>query len=128
MRLDERKITFAATAFAIVGILLLLLMSETAENASVAQALVAPENTLVIVSGNVANVTAGKFMLCDTVHTRAASEETGEPRLTWMCVSVKPGGLPSAVLLSNGRSAVVTGRVKEYKGNRYIEAEKIDLT
>lgn len=111
MRLDERKITFAASAFAIAGILLLLLLSETAEKASVAQALVAPENTLVIVSGNVANATAGKFLLCDKV-----------------CVSVRPGELPSAVLLSNGRSAIVTGRVKEYRGNRYIEAEKIDLT
>jgi len=111
MRLDERKITFAAAAFAIVGILLLLLLSETAERASVAQATVAPENTLVIVSGTVANATAGKFSLCDRV-----------------CVSVKPGQLPSAVLLTNGRSAIVTGRVKAYKGNKYLEAERIELT
>ena len=110
MRLDEKKITVAAAAFAIIGIALLFFMSETARAASVAQALVAEPNSLLIMRGTAANVTAEKFSLCDGV-----------------CISVRNSNLPSAALLSNGRGAAVTGRVKEYLGRRYIEAGKIEV-
>ncbi len=110
MRLDEKKITVAAAAFAIIGIALLFFMSETAQNAAVAQALVAEPNSLLVVRGTAANVTAEKFSLCDKV-----------------CISVRNNGLPSAALLSNGRAAIVTGRVKEYQGSRYFEAGKIEV-
>ena len=110
MRIGERKIVLAAAAFAIAGIALLLLMSETAQGASVAQALVSEPNTLLIVSGTAANVTAEKFSLCDKV-----------------CISVRSNNLPTALLLANGKGAVVTGRVKEYRGNKYFEAEKIEV-
>lgn len=85
-------------------------MSETPRAASVAQALVAEPNSLLVISGAAANVTGGKFLLCDRV-----------------CLSVRDNGIPSASLLFNGRDATVTGRVKEYRGNRYFEAEKIEL-
>ena len=110
MRLDEKKITFAAAAFAIIGIALLFFMSETAQSASVASALVSETNSLLIVKGIAANVTAEKFSLCNKV-----------------CISVRNMGLPSAALLSSGRAAIVTGRVKEYQGSRYFEAGKIEV-
>ena len=110
MRVDERRIVLAAAAFAIAGIALLLFMSETPRNASVAEALISEQNSLLVVSGMAANVTADKFSLCDKV-----------------CISVRSNGIPSASLLFSGRNAVVTGRVKEYRGNRYFEAEKIEV-
>lgn len=109
-QVDEKRIVLAAALFAIAGIALLLFMSETPRNASVAEALVAEPNTLLIVGGMAANVTADKFSLCDKV-----------------CVSVRSNGIPSASLLFNGRNAVVTGRVKEYRGNRYFDAEKVEV-
>ena len=109
-QVDEKRIVLAAAAFAIAGIALLLFMSETPRKASVAEAMIAEQNSLLVVSGTAANVTAEKFSLCDRV-----------------CISVRSNGIPAASLLFNGRNAVVTGRVKEYRGNRYFEAEKIDL-
>lgn len=109
MRVDEQRIVLAAAAFAIAGTALLLLMSETPRNASVAEALVAEQNSLLILSGAAENVTADKFALCDK-----------------LCISVRSKDIPSALLLSGGREAIVTGRVKEYRGNRYFEAEKVE--
>ena len=111
MELDEKGIVLAAAAFAVAGILLLLLFSETPKNASAAQALIEPENTLVIVTGQAQGVGTDKFSLCDIV-----------------CISVRSNGLATAGLLENGRQATVTGRVMEYQGNRYMEAEKIEVT
>ena len=110
MRVDERRIVLAAAAFAIAGIALLLFMSETPRSATVAETMIAEQNSLLVVSGMAANVTADRFSLCDKV-----------------CLSVRSNGIPAASLLFNGRNAIVTGRVKEYRGNRYFEAEKIDL-
>lgn len=107
---DERKIVLAAIAFAIAGIALLLFLSETPRSASVAEALVSEPNSLLIVSGTAANVTAAKFYLCDHV-----------------CISARGNGLPSAYLLTNGRAAIVTGRVQEYQGNVYFVAENIEV-
>ena len=110
MKADERGVVLAAVAFAIAGIALLLFMSETPRSASVAEALISEPNSLLIVSGNAANVTAAKFSLCDKV-----------------CISVRGNGLPAAYLLSNGRSATVTGRVQSYQGNVYFVAENIEV-
>ncbi|VVB99168.1 Uncharacterised protein [uncultured archaeon] len=110
MRLDEKNVAVAASIFAIAGIALLLFMSETAQTASIARSLVSEPNTLLIVSGTAANVTAAKFSLCDKV-----------------CVSIRADDIPTAALLSNGREVTVTGRMKEYQNNRYIEAEKIEV-
>lgn len=110
MRVDERRIVLAAAAFAIAGIALLFFLSETPKMASVAEALVAEQNSLLVISGMAANVTSEKFSLCDRV-----------------CISVRSSGIPAASLLFSGRMAAVTGRVKEYRGNRYFEAEKIEL-
>ncbi|MCX6772850.1 MAG: hypothetical protein NTV88_03730 [Candidatus Micrarchaeota archaeon] len=99
-----------AAAFAIAGIALLLLMSETAQGATVAQAIVSEPNTLLVVSGTAANVTADKFSLCDRV-----------------CISVRSNGLPTALLLVNGKATVVTGRMKEYRTAKYMVAEKIEV-
>lgn len=110
MEIDERKVIAASVAFAVIGIAILFFLSETPQKASVAAASVAQENSLLIIEGTATNITAQKFMLCDSV-----------------CISVKNSGLPSALLLSNGRNATVQGRVKEYMGSRYIEAEKIGV-
>ena len=110
MQADAGKMTVAAAAFALIGIAMLLFMSETAQSMSVAQASVAQDNTLVTISGTAANVTGGKFALCSKV-----------------CISVQDGTLPLAALLSNGRQVAVTGRVQEYMGRRYIEAESIEV-
>ncbi len=110
MLLDEKKVVVAASLFAAAGIALLFFLSETPKAMSVAQALVAEPNTLALVSGQAANVTGGKFSLCDR-----------------LCISVLSSGIPSASLLSEGRIATVFGRIKEYRGNRYFEAERIDV-
>ena len=110
MRLDEKKVVLAASVFAVAGIALLFFMSETPKIASVAEALVAQENTLVEIRGYAANVTSEKFSLCER-----------------LCISVRSSGIPSAQLLDDGRGAIVLGRVKEYRGSRYLEAEKIGL-
>jgi hypothetical protein len=111
MEMDERKITIAAAVFAVAGIALLFLLSESVRDASVAEALVAPENSPLRISGEAANVTAEKFYLCQ-----------GK-----LCISVRKGGLPSAELVAKGSEVAVTGRVKEYKGSEYFVAEKIEL-
>ena len=110
MRLDERKVAVAAACAAVAGIALLLFLSETAQKASIASALVADENTLLQISGRAANVTGGKFSLCER-----------------LCITVHGSGIASALLVSEGRDAAVLGRVKVYQGNRYIEAEKIEV-
>lgn len=110
MWLDEGKVTIAAAAFAIAGIILLLLLSETPQTLSVAQASVAQGNSLVMVGGTAQNVTKEKFSLCREV-----------------CISVRAGAVPSLALLSGGREVLVSGRVKEYLGRRYIEAEKLEI-
>ena len=110
MRIDERSIAIASLLFAVAGIALLFLMSETPQKASVAQALVAQENTLLEIYGTAANVTGDKFYLCSGV-----------------CISVRKMELASASLVSEGRGVHVFGRVKEYQGNRYIEAEGIGV-
>jgi len=110
MEIDEQKAAVVFSLVAVAGIALLFLLSETAAEASVAEALVAAPNSLLEISGTAANVTSEKFMLCDT-----------------LCLSVRAKGISSAALLFDGREAVVLGRVKEYQGNRYLEAEKIML-
>lgn len=112
MEIGERGIAAAAAAFAIVGIALLLFFSETPQSASVAKSSVAEENSLFILSGTAANVTSDRFSLC----------ESG------VCISVRKGGIASAELVAEGRGVVVEGRVREYMGKRYVEAEKINLT
>ena len=93
------------------GIALLLFLSETPRNASVAEAIVSEPNSLLVLSGTAANVTAAKFSLCSQV-----------------CISVRSNNLPTALLLANGKAAVVTGRVQEYQNNVYFVAEKIEVT
>lgn len=110
MLLDERKVAASAIVAAVMGIALLFLMSETPMRASVAEALVAEPNSLLEVSGSAFNMTNGKFSLCGG-----------------LCISVRSMGIPSAELLSEGRGVLVLGRVKEYMGRRYLEAEKIVL-
>jgi len=110
MQIDENKTALAAALLAVAGIALLFLLSETAEKTSVAQALVAQPNSRLEIAGTAANVTAEKFQLCDRV-----------------CISVRSQGLPSASLLSNGRMASVKGRLKEYKGSKYVVADTIEV-
>lgn len=110
MRLDEKKVAVAAACAAVAGIALLLFLSETAQKASIASALVADENTLLEISGRAANVTSGKFSLCER-----------------LCISVRSNSLPAALLLYEGKEASVLGRVKVYQGNHYIVAEKIEV-
>ncbi|MCX6771506.1 MAG: hypothetical protein NTX79_05625 [Candidatus Micrarchaeota archaeon] len=110
MELDERKIALAAAVFAVAGIALLFLLSETPREASIAEALVAPANSYLSLSGAAQNITADKFYLCQRE----------------LCISMKKGGLVSAQLVSDGSGLQVLGRVKEYKGSRYFEAESIE--
>ena len=100
MEIDERKVAIAAAVAAMAGIALLLFMSETPKKASVAESLVAAPDSLLEITGTVANVSADKFQICDIV-----------------CISVRNQGLPSAALLRNGGRAVVLGRANEYMGN-----------
>ena len=111
MEIDEGKIALAAAVFAVAGIALLFLLSETARDASVAEALVAQPNSYLSISGVAQNITADKFYLCQ--HE--------------LCISMKKGGLVSAQLASEGSELRVNGRVKEYKGSRYFEAESIEV-
>ncbi|MFA5929436.1 MAG: hypothetical protein WC861_00985 [Candidatus Micrarchaeia archaeon] len=111
MELDEGKIALAAAVFAVTGIAFLFFLSETPRESSVAEALVAPANSYLEISGEAANVTADKFYLCQR----------------GLCISMKKGGLVSAQLVSDGSDLRVLGRVKEYKGSRYFEAERIDV-
>ncbi|MFA6489968.1 MAG: hypothetical protein WCT52_04790 [Candidatus Micrarchaeia archaeon] len=110
MEIDERKVAIAAAIAAVAGILLLFFLAETPRESSVAESLIAAPNTLLEITGEAANITTDRFQLCDRV-----------------CISVKGMGLPSSGLLSGGERAVVLGRVKEYMGRRYVEAEKITL-
>ncbi|MCX6769856.1 MAG: hypothetical protein NT051_04225 [Candidatus Micrarchaeota archaeon] len=111
MEIDERGIAISATIFAVIGIALLLFLSETPAKATVAQALIAPQNSLLLLRGTVANVTADKFSLCEGA----------------LCISVKKKSSPSANLVRNGAEASILGRVKEYMGQRYFEAEQADV-
>lgn len=108
MEIDERKAAVVFSFVAVTGIAFLFLLSETAKESSVAEALVAAPNSLLKISGRAENVTSEKFMLCDT-----------------MCISVRTGESPSAALLYNGRAATAIGRLKDYRGSVYIEAEVI---
>ena len=110
MEIDERKIIIASIAFAIIGIALLFFLSETPQKASVAAATVAQANSLLIIEGSAANITADRFQLCDIA-----------------CISVRGNGLPSALLVSKGRNVTVLGRVKNYMGRQYVDAEKIEV-
>ena len=111
MEIDEKKIALAAAVFAVTGIALFFFLSETPREASVAEALVAPANSYFSLSGVAQNVTADKFYLCQ--HE--------------LCISMKKGGLVSAQLVTEGSGLLVLGRVKEYKGSRYFEAERIEV-
>lgn len=111
MEAAEKEIAYGAALFAIVGIVALLFMSETPRDASVAEAAVALPNSLLRLQGTAANVTADKFQLCQSS----------------VCVPVKKMGLAPAELVSPGCSVTVLGRVKEYRGNRYFEAEAIEV-
>ena len=97
--------------FAVAGIALLFFLSETPREASVAEALVAPPNSYLGISGIAQNITADKFYICQ--HE--------------LCISMKKGEIVSAQLVADGSGLRVLGRVKEYKGSRYFEAEKIDV-
>ena len=110
MEMDERKIAIAAAVFAVAGIALLFFLSETPREASVAEAIVAPANSYLSIAGVAQNITADKFYLCQRQ----------------LCISMKKGGLVSAQLVSEGDALKVLGRVKEYKGSRYFEAERIE--
>lgn len=127
MRLEEGNVTIAAAAFAIVGTLALFLLSESPQSASVAQAIVAQSNTLVKVDGEAANVTSEKFLLCQQVEAGLGNSGAGAEKAqrTRICISVRGKDLPASALLYEGKMVIVTGRVKEYKWNKYIEAEEI---
>jgi len=112
MEIDEKRIALAAAVFAVAGIALLFFLSETPREASVAEALVAPANSYLGISGTAQNITADKFYLCQQK----------------LCIGMKKGGLVSAQLVAEGSGLHVLGRVKEYKGSKYFEAEKIDIT
>jgi hypothetical protein len=112
MEIGEREVSAAAAIFAIVGIAALLFLSETPSAASIAEANVADPNSLLILGGTVENSTAGKFSLCERQ----------------VCISVKWEGLASGNLVYDGRQAKVLGRVKEYRGSRYFEAERIEVS
>jgi len=109
MRLDERGIAAAAALFAIFGIALILVFSETPHEMRVAEALIAQEKTLVSLSGTAMNVSGGRFLICDS-----------------LCVSVRAGGMASYPLVAEGNFVSVTGRMKEYMGRKYVEAEKLE--
>jgi len=111
MEIDEKKIALAAAVFAVAGIALLFFLSETPRDASVAEALVAPANSYLGIKGIAQNITSDKFYICQ--HE--------------LCISMKKGTLVSAQLVAEGSDLHVLGRVKEYKGNRYFEAEKIEV-
>ena len=111
MEMDEGKVALAAAVFAVAGIALLFLLSETPREASVAEALVAPANSYLGIAGIAENVTADRFYLCQRS----------------LCISMKKGSLVSAQLVAEGNSLHVLGRVREYKGSRYFEAEKIEM-
>jgi hypothetical protein len=111
MEMDETKIALAAAVFAVVGIALLFFLSETPHEASVAEALVAPANSYLGINGIAENVTADRFYLCQRN----------------LCISMKKGSLVSARLVAEGNGLHVLGRVKEYQGRRYFEAERIEM-
>jgi len=110
MRIDERKIAIAATCVAAVGILLILFLAETPKKASVAEAVVAPQNSFLEISGTAADVSSDRFQLCDRV-----------------CISVRSNDLPSSRLLYELCPATVAGRVQSFKGSKYFEAERIRI-
>jgi DNA/RNA endonuclease YhcR with UshA esterase domain len=110
MHLDEGKIAFSAAVCAALGIALLFAFSETAQSATAASALVSQENSLLLVSGTARNVTSDKFLLCDVV-----------------CISIRKQGTVPGELVREGGEVKVLGRVHEYRGNRYLEAEKIEV-
>jgi len=110
MEIDEKKTAVLATLLSLFGIALLLLLAETPKKASVAEALVANENTLVDIEGLAANISGEKFSLCDR-----------------LCIAVRAPGLPSVKLLSEGKKVAVRGRVNEYMGRRYLVAEKLGM-
>jgi len=112
MEMDEGKIALAAAVFAVAGIALLFFLSETPREASVAEALVAPANSYLRITGSAQNITADKFYLCQH----------------GLCIGMKKGNLVSAQLVSDGSGLRVLGRVKEYKGSRYFEAENIEVS
>ncbi|MFA6328120.1 MAG: hypothetical protein WCY41_01605 [Candidatus Micrarchaeia archaeon] len=109
MEMDERKVALAAAVFAVAGIALLFFLSETPREASVAEALVAQANSYLSITGVAQNITADKFYLCQR----------------GLCISMKKGGIVSAQLVEDGNELRVLGRVKEYRGARYFEAESI---
>ncbi|MFA6907287.1 MAG: hypothetical protein WC263_00490 [Candidatus Micrarchaeia archaeon] len=111
MEMDEKRIALVAAVFAVAGIALLFFLSETPRESSVAEALVAPANSYLGISGIAKNVTADKFYLCQRQ----------------LCISMKKGELVSAQLVAEGSSLRVQGRAKEYKGSRYFEAERIEM-
>ena len=111
MEMDEKKIALAAAVFAVAGIALLFFFSETPREASVAEALVAPANSYLSLSGAAQNVTADKFYLCERS----------------LCISMKKGELVSAQLVEDGNELHVLGRVQVYQGSRYFQAESIEV-
>jgi hypothetical protein len=111
MEIDEKKIALAAAVFAVAGIALLFFLSETPREVSVAEALVAPANSYLGLSGAAQNVTADKFYLCERA----------------LCISMKKGDLVSAQLVDDGNELHVLGRVQVYQGSRYFEAESIEV-
>ena len=111
MEIDERKIALVAAVFAVAGIALLFFLSETPREATVAEALVAPANSYLSITGVAQNVTADKFYLCQQ----------------GLCISMKKGEIVSAQLVADGSELRVLGRVKEYKGSKYFEAERIEV-
>ncbi len=110
VKIGENRVALAAAICAVAGIALLLFLSETPQKYSVARALAASPNTLVEITGRAKNVTDGKFALCEL-----------------LCISVKSNSLPSGKLAADGKWMTVLGRVKEYQGNRYLDAEKIEI-
>ncbi|MCX8194864.1 MAG: hypothetical protein N3G22_02040 [Candidatus Micrarchaeota archaeon] len=112
MEIDEKALVAVCIAFALFGMALLLLFSESPKRVSISQALVLEENSYVMVSGSVHNISRSdwKFYLCEEA-----------------CIRVRAGDIPSSRLLFEGSRAVVVGRIAEYQKNKYVEASKISL-
>lgn len=111
MEIDEGKVALAAAVFAVAGIAVLFLLSEAVRDASVAEALVAPANSYLRIEGTAQNVSADKFYVCQYN----------------VCISMKKGELVSAQLVADGSSISAVGRVREYKGSKYFEAERMEV-
>ncbi|MCX8196768.1 MAG: hypothetical protein N3G80_00405 [Candidatus Micrarchaeota archaeon] len=110
VHLDEQRIVALAAFFAIAGTFLLFLEIPTVT--TVGRALIEAENTLVRLEGYAANVTQQKFLLCQKT----------------LCITVQARGSVAGKLVGEGQNVVVVGKIKNYRGAKYVEAQKIQLS